>query len=104
MKRFNGLLLFLALLLPLSACSTITMLATDGRVAIRLFLEACENPVKDIIKPEFSKDFKTATVTVKNGVYKACWFAPEGDDIVIIMEDGTAAGVPKAAFVPEEGV
>lgn len=99
------LVLFLALLLPLSACSTITMLAkNDQGVAVRLFLEACESPVKDVIKPEFSRDFKTATVTINNVVYKACWLSPEGDDIVIIMEDGTAGGVPKAAFVPEEGV
>jgi hypothetical protein len=98
-------LIFAALLASASAYGTITMVATSVEgTTVRLFLEACKTPVIDGIKPEYHSLFREASVTVKNVTYKACWHAPDGNDVVIVMETGDAAAIPKEAFVPEEGV
>ena len=81
------------------------MVATSVEgTTVRLFLEACKSPVIEGIKPEYHALFREATVTVKNITYKACWHAPDGNDVVIIMETGDTGAIPKIAFEPEEGV
>lgn len=67
----------------------------DGVVRFELHDTACTGATREVLREEYVDQFHKAVITVGTTVVDACWFGPDGDgDLVIINEAGQGMTVP----------
>ena len=85
---------------PAMAATGPHLIAEEGSVAVRLFLDACttKKGVFAAASAEDVKDFKAATVVFEGKEYDACWADVDPSTIFIIDETGDQGALPKSLF------
>lgn len=67
----------------------------DGVVRFELHDTACTGATREVLREEFVDKFHFAVITVGTTKVNACWFGPDEDgDLVIINEAGQGMTVP----------